>query len=345
MRQVHVKALVVAGCVVASALAQAGADEPTVEWLQFHGQPSHEGVNAAEHTVGPANISSLSLAWWGVGHTSKFGVVSGSSPAVAGGLVYFGDGDGTFYAFPANGCGDSVCAPTWEARLVESIYNSPAVADGVVYVGTASTKGALYAFSAAGCGSASCRPIWMGVAPSSFLVSSPVVANGFVYAASFADEGQLNVFPADGCGARMCPPLWTAPLHYATSTPAVAGGFVYVGAGDAELKVFDADGCGQPACSPLWIGRAAGPMATMASAPMVANGLVYVGENNGRAYAFRAGGCGQAECEPVWEHITQDPIVDTSPVMVNGTLYVTGTNFSMTPILYVFRLFGTAASR
>ena len=71
---------------------------------------------------------------------------------------------------------------------------------------------------------------------------------------------------------------------------------------------------------------------------MVANGVVYVGENNGRVYAFDAKGCGHFVCSRVWEHITQDPLVNSSPVMVNGTLYVSGTNFSETPELYVFKL-------
>jgi outer membrane protein assembly factor BamB len=115
---------------------------------------------------------------------------------------------------------------------------------------------------------------------------------------------------------------------------------VYIGSGDAEMKVFDAAGCGQPSCWPLWIGFTPGPVATIQSPPMVANGVVYVGGNNGRVSAFNASGCGQYACDPLWLYITQDPIVNSSPVMVNGTLYVRGTNFSATPILYVFGLPG-----
>jgi outer membrane protein assembly factor BamB len=78
----------------------------------------------------------------------------------------------------------------------------------------------------------------------------------------------------------------------------------------------------------------------MESAPMVANGVVYVGENNNRVYAFPAHGCGQSVCDQLWEFITQDPLVNSSPVLVNGTLYVTGTNFGSVPELYVFQLPG-----
>jgi outer membrane protein assembly factor BamB len=127
------------------------------------------------------------------------------------------------------------------------------------------------------------------------------------------------------------------------SSPAVAGNRVYIGSGDAELKVFRADGCGQPVCDPIWVGFAPGPQATMASPPMVANGVVYVGENNNRVYAFLAAGCGQPVCNPVWQFITQDPIVNSSPVMVNGTLYVTGSNFGLTPEVYVFTPIPVAA--
>jgi outer membrane protein assembly factor BamB len=151
------------------------------------------------------------------------------------------------------------------------------------------------------------------------------------------------VFDAGGCGGPECQPLWRGNAGtYVESSPAVADGRVFIGAGDAELKVFDASGCGHASCDPLWVGFPAGPLATIESAPMVANGVVYVGENNKRVYAYRAGGCGNYVCGPLWEHITDDPIVNSSPVMVNGTLYVTGSNFGITPILYSFGLPGSA---
>jgi outer membrane protein assembly factor BamB len=165
--------------------------------------------------------------------------------------------------------------------------------------------------------------------------------NGVVYVGSFWN-GKLNAFDAAGCGAANCDPLWIGNAGtFVDSSPAVANGRVYVGSGDATLKVFDAAGCGAAVCDPLWIGIAPGPVAAMESPPMVANGVVYVGENNGRVYAFRAAGCGRQTCQRVWEFITQDPIVNSSPVMVNGTLYVSGSNFGFTPELYVFRLAGS----
>jgi hypothetical protein len=43
----------------------------------------------------------------------------------------------------------------------------------------------------------------------------------------------------------------------------------------------------------------------------------------------------------VWSFLTQDLLVNSSPVMVDGTLYVTGSNFGFSPELYVFQLAGT----
>ena len=168
--------------------------------------------------------------------------------------------------------------------------------------------------------------------------SSPAVAGGVVYIGSYWN-GKLNAFAAAGCGSAICAPLWAGDAGtYVDSSPAVANGRVYVGSGEAQLKVFDAAGCGQASCAPVWIGYMVGAQATVEGPPMVANGVVYVGENNGEVAAFDANGCGQYECQSMWQYHTQDPIVNSSPVMVNGTLYLTGTNFGMTPILYAFGL-------
>ena len=81
---------------------------------------------------------------------------------------------------------------------MQGIYNSPAVANGVVYIGTSSNQGRLFAFNAAGCGSPVCNtPLWKSVNVS-ITESSPTVADGIVYVGSFG-EG-LYAFSANGCG-------------------------------------------------------------------------------------------------------------------------------------------------
>jgi outer membrane protein assembly factor BamB len=69
------------------------------------------------------------------------------------------------------------------------VRSSPAVANGVVYVG--SDDGRLYAFGAGGCGAATCAPLW-SYATGSAVRSSPAVANGMVYVGS--DDGRLYAF-------------------------------------------------------------------------------------------------------------------------------------------------------
>src|SRR5205823_4725350 len=108
------------------------------------------------------------------------------SPAVANGMVYVGADDHKFYAFSAagtTGCAagpPKVCDPLWTATTGGNVRSSPAVAAGVVYVG--SDDGMLYAFpagtgTAAGCSGTpkTCNPLW--TTPSGFAIgSSPAVA-------------------------------------------------------------------------------------------------------------------------------------------------------------------------
>ena len=405
---------------------------PKIDWRQFHGHPSHRGFNPLEQEVGRNNVFNLSLSWIGNGAKVGEDLVFKSSPTVVDGFVYFGTDQGQLLAF-RDECPSPECPPAWRVDLPEGIYNTPAVVDGVLYVGTASPLGKLYAFDvnacatgtceplwtgnvgvgessptvangvvylgsqfngvyafsadgcgqavcdplwvgetdgyvinspavsngvvyaggadarlyafdADGCGSASCSALWTGPVSGPIYASSPAVANGMVYVASFdaAPTSFLNAFAADGCGGPVCEPLWRGTGgHFLNSSPAVAYGNVYIGSGDGTLRVYPANGCGRAFCPTSWIANAAGPVATMESAPMVAKGVVYVGENNQRIYGFPARGCGRFVCDRLFEFITQDPLVNSSPVMVNGTLYVTGTNFGRVPELYVFELVGT----
>src|SRR5688572_25308121 len=100
-------ALLVLGSAVLPAPAAA---QPAVS-RQFHGLPTHQGFNRHEHTIGVGNVASLSLEWIGLGDFSEFGTVFNSSPAIADGVAYFGDTNGTLYAFSADGCGSDSCQP------------------------------------------------------------------------------------------------------------------------------------------------------------------------------------------------------------------------------------------
>ena len=181
---------------------------------------------------------------------------SASGAAVAGGVVYYGSGDGKLYAFSAAAgaahCSGTpkTCNPLWTGATGNGISSTPAVAGGVAYIG--SLDGNLYAFSAAGTTGCSgtpktCKPLWTaagagGVPP---LSPSPAVANGVVYAGS---NGQLYAFSAagtTGCSGtpKTCTPLWatgTSTNGATFASPAVANGVVYEGQWSGPNSPFSA---------------------------------------------------------------------------------------------------------
>lgn len=88
-----------------------------------------------------------------------FGLGPRPGVAVAGDVLYASAPEtpsgSVLRAFPADGCGTPTCTPLWTASTPEAM-SAPAVAGGVVYVGT---NGAVQAYAAAGCGSATCSPV------------------------------------------------------------------------------------------------------------------------------------------------------------------------------------------
>ncbi len=213
----------------------------------------------------------------------------------------------------------------WQAQLGMLVdFSSPAVVDGVVYIG--STDGRLWAYPSTGCGQSLCTsPLWTSVSLAQ-IVDSPTVANGVVYVGSqtspSSNDGKLNAFSASGCGASVCSPLWqglAGTQSILQSSPAVANGRVFVGAFDHKLYVFDANGCGAATCQPLWTGTTGG---TIESTPTVAKGVVFIGSDDGKLYAFKAAGCGAATCQPLWTGALGSSPFESSPAVAGGTVYI-----------------------
>jgi outer membrane protein assembly factor BamB len=185
---------------------------------------------------------------------------------------------------------------------VGDVRNTPAVVNGVVYVCSFDTTGDnLYALNAA-----SGVPIWDAPAPYGDLSNSPAVANGVVYVGS--GEGTLYALNA-ATGAK----IWdaTASEGYILSSPAVANGVVYVASQDFKLYAFDAATGLKPAG---WSNPSTGGYNQ--SAPAVVNGVVYVGSFDGKLYAFDA-----VSGAKLWDATTGD-WVDATPAVVNGVVYV-----------------------
>ena len=301
-------------------LAVVSTPAAAIDWPQFRFDDAHTGHNPLEQKLDAGNVPQLQLGW-----AAQLGkLVFSSSPAVVDGVAYIGSSDGRLWAYPAKGCGSSLCTePLWRSTHLSQIIDSPAVKDGIVYVGSQTNddnnNGRLNAFAAAGCGHAECAPLWQGRAgKESLLQSSPTVADGVVYVGAY--DGRLYAFAAAGCGASMCDPLWTGKTRGTTeSTPVVQGGVVYIGSDDGRLYAFAAAGCGAATCEPLWTGRLPGP--AFDSSPAVVDGVVYIGAAHGVA-AFAAAGCGAAECAPLWKAVDKLQFFGGSPAVAEGRVYI-----------------------
>jgi outer membrane protein assembly factor BamB len=219
-------------------------------------------------------------------------------------------------------------APTvqWAFKAAGPIVTSPAIADGVIYIG--SLSGHLYALD-----QNSGRERWQ-FRSSRPIASSPAVADGTLYFVSSAGSivaldistGQprwtyateyerrfeaknLHGYPSP---AQTIPDAWDV----FTSSPAVADGKVYFGSGDGNVYAVDAER-----------GVLQWKFATqdvVHASPAVANGILYVGSWDGHLYAIDA----ETGLQKWVFRGGQDPAVhnqvgfQSSPAVVDGTVYV-----------------------
>ncbi len=156
--------------------------------------------------------------------------------------------------------------PLWVFATGDEVYSSPAVVDGVVYIG--STDQHLYAIDAA-----TGAERWRYRADGA-VTSSPAVVDGAVYVG--CNDARLHVVDA-GTGVRR----WTfstgAVIH---SSPAVDQGIVFVGSRDQNVYAIDAQ-TGQQ----RW--RFTGGD-WFNSSPTVAGDAVYIGCRDHNIYALDA---------------------------------------------------------
>jgi outer membrane protein assembly factor BamB len=214
----------------------------------------------------------------------------------------------------------------WSFKAAGPIVTSPAIADGVVYIG--SMSGHLYAIDPQ-----TGKEKW-NFKSRMPIASSPAVADGTVYfvssagslAAIDAADGQPRwvfaieyerKFEAKGLhgyppAAQTIPDAWDV----FTSSPAVANGKVYFGSGDGNVYAVDAK-----------TGVLQWKFATrdvVHASPAVANGVVFIGSWDGNFYAIDAE-TGQQK----WVFAGgQDPAIhnqvgfQSSAAVVDGTVYV-----------------------
>ncbi len=180
--------------------------------------------------------------------------------------------------------------------------SSPAVVNGVVYVG--SGDGNVYALNAS-----TGAKLWSYDTGSS-IYSSPAVANGVVYVISYGEETGSNLYALDATtGAQ----LWTfATGGYVQSSPAVANGVVYVGSSYYSYfgTDYNLDALNASTGALLWSYAGGG------GSPAVVNGVVYIGSEDNNVYALNASTGAQ-----LWSYTTGG-YVYSSPAVANGVVYI-----------------------
>ncbi|MCX6701390.1 MAG: PQQ-binding-like beta-propeller repeat protein, partial [Methanomicrobiales archaeon] len=143
------------------------------------------------------------------------------------------------------------------------VTSSPAVANGVVYVGSADKN--LYAIDAA-----TGRELWR-FRTEGEIFSSLAVVNGVLYIGSMD-----NLYAIDAITGKEKWQFETWGKVF--SSPAVSNGVIYVGSDDDNLYAIDA-----VTGTEKWKFKTGGDVY---SSPAVANGVVYVGSYDGNLYAI-----------------------------------------------------------
>jgi len=189
-----------------------------------------------------------------------------ASPAVVDGVVYLASNNGTVYALNAH-----TGALLWSYAMGGNDFglaSSPAVANRVVYVGSATSNSKVYALNA------KTGALLWSYPTNGWTYSSPAVANGVAYIGSDDD----NVYALDVQSGAL---LWKYTTgNYVISSPAVANDVVYVGSNDGTLYAFNAK-----TGAKLWSWAGNGEID---SSPTVVDGMVYVGGgySDPTVYAF-----------------------------------------------------------
>src|SRR6266571_3172935 len=184
----------------------------------------------------------------------------------------------------------------WAAPVEGAIgISSPAVANGMVYIGSFDHK--VYAFDAA-----TGRRVW-ATPTQDTIYSSPAVANGVVYIGS----SDHKMYALNASSGHV---IWTFPTgSNINSSPAVVDGVVYFGSYDHKMYAIDA-----ASGKLMWAVPVAGGIF---DSPAVDNGIVYIGtKENSTLYAMN-----MSTGKINWMMPTGD-YINSSPAIAYGTVYV-----------------------
>ncbi len=193
-------------------------------------------------------------------------------------------------------------AKIWSYTTENVVYSSPTVANGIVYIGSEDNN--VYALNAT-----TGTKVW-NYTTGDIVVSNPAVANGIVYVVSW----DHNVYALDATTGTK---VWSyATGDIVVSNPAVANDIVYVDYGHTVYALNAHTG------TKMW---GYTTESNVTSSPTITNGIVYVGSAHGNIYALDANTGAK-----VWNYTTTVSWSDNPPlfclyspaVVANGIVYV-----------------------
>jgi outer membrane protein assembly factor BamB len=204
-----------------------------------------------------------------------------SSPAVAGGLVYFVSSTGGLAALDAaTGQPRWVFAAEYERRFeARNLHGYPPAQQTI-------------------------PDAW------DLFTSSPALAGGKVYFGS----GDGNVYAVDAASGVL---QWKFPTgEVVHGSPAVVGGVVYVGGFDSRLHALDAETGAERWSFQAGLDPVAHNQVGFQASPAVAEGAVFIGCRDGHVYALDA-----ATGKKRWDYPTSKSWVNTTPAVRDGVVY------------------------
>jgi len=184
----------------------------------------------------------------------------------------------------------------WSFTTGDRVYSSPAVVDGVVYVGSDDNR--VYALDAV-----NGEEVW-NYTTGGRVLASPAVINGVVYVGSY----DKTLYALDkGTGTK----LWSFLTGgWVTADPVVTDGVVYSGSLDDKLYAINADTGAE-----IW-NASFGVYPSIDTSPAVANGVVYVTGGQTTLYALDS-----ATGATLW-NFTRELVISGSPSVANNVVYV-----------------------
>jgi outer membrane protein assembly factor BamB len=297
-----------------------GQSQVITNWPQYGFRPNGGRYNPFETTLSPNNVGKLALRFT---YAAPAGL---GAPVVAGGMVYFGAGDGNVYAlnaetgafvWKASGYGPAVAegavyvmssdafldalngktgAQVWSYNI-QIPAEVPVVSGGTVYV-TAETVAGYDSFAL---NASTGFLYWRSFIWSNPGLGPPAVAGGVLYVGASGGSSGPDLL-ALSYGSV----LWQYPIEVASS-PAVVNGVVYAGSADDNVYALD-----ENTGALLWKYSTAG---SVNSSPAVAGGVAYAGSEDGNVYALNA-----STGALIWKHSVG--YFAASPAVANGVVYV-----------------------